>query len=129
MRGGGRVAVSEIQSRDPSGDLPVPAPRSRAVPRGVALAGQLRCTVTGGYDSARESTLDDGNGRIRPELVPLAELLTSMNNPLTGLSWISSRPGRSAPAADLLEGLGRGDIERSHDELHRLQPWRAAAHL
>ncbi|WP_302898329.1 hypothetical protein [Salinispora arenicola] len=25
--------------------------------------------------------------------MPLAELLTSMNNPLTGLSWISSRHG------------------------------------
>ncbi len=27
----------------------------------------------------------------------MAELLTSMNNPLTGLSWILSRHGRSDP--------------------------------
>lgn len=52
-----------------------------------------------------------------------------MDNPLTGLAWVSSRHGRPAPAADLLRGLGRADIELSHDAFHRLQPWRAAAHL
>ena len=73
--------------------------------------------------------LDDGTGRIRPELAPLADLLISMDNPLSGLAWVSSRHGRSAGAADLLRGLGRGDIELTHDAFHRLQPWRVAAHL
>ncbi|RZU53258.1 hypothetical protein EV385_5165 [Krasilnikovia cinnamomea] len=84
-----------------------------------------RCTFT----RRVAELLDDGTGRIRPELAPLAELLTSMDNPLTGLAWVSSRHGRPAPAADLLRGLGRADIELSHDAFHRLQPWRAAAHL
>lgn len=84
-----------------------------------------RCTFT----RRVAELLDDGTGRIRPELAPMAELLTSMDNPLTGLAWVSSRHGRSAPAADLLRGLGRGDIELSHDAFHGLQPWRAAAHL
>ncbi|MDG4759292.1 hypothetical protein [Micromonospora sp. WMMD710] len=35
--------------------------------------------------------LDDGTGRIRLELAPLAELLASMDNPLSGLAWVSSR--------------------------------------
>ncbi|MER5334290.1 hypothetical protein [Micromonospora sp. NPDC002717] len=59
----------------------------------------------------------------------MAELLTRMDNPLTGLSWISPRHGRTAPAADMLQGLARGDIELTHEAFHRLQPWRAAAHL
>ena len=66
-----------------------------------------RCTFT----RRVAEILDDGTGRIRPEPAPLAELLTSMSNPLTGLSWVSSRHCRSAPAADLLRGLGRADIE------------------
>ncbi|MFC7546582.1 hypothetical protein [Plantactinospora sp. GCM10030261] len=84
-----------------------------------------RCTFT----RRIAELLDDGTGRIRPELAPLAELLTSMDNPLTGLAWVSSRHGVPAPAADLLRGLGRGDIELNHDAFHRLQPWRAAAHM
>jgi hypothetical protein len=52
-----------------------------------------------------------------------------MDNPLSGLAWVSSRHGRSAGAADRLQGLGRGDIELTHEAFHRLQPWRVAAHL
>ena len=84
-----------------------------------------RCTL-----ARRNAELfDDGTGRIRPELAPLADLLISMDNPLSGLAWVSSRHGRSAGAADLLRGLGRGDIELTHDAFHRLQTWRVAAHL
>jgi hypothetical protein len=86
-----------------------------------------RCTFT----RRVAELLDDGTGRTRPELASLAELLTSMDNPLTGLAWVSSRHGRSALAADLLRGLGRADIKLSHDAFHRLQPWprlQVAAH-
>jgi hypothetical protein len=50
------------------------------------LAGRLctRCTLA---DRLAE-LLDDGTGRIRPELVPLAELLLTMDNPRSGLSWL-----------------------------------------
>jgi hypothetical protein len=41
--------------------------------------------------------LDDGTGRIRPELSPLAEHLLAMNNPLTGLTWLYPARAASAP--------------------------------
>lgn len=66
----------------------------------------IECRQEGKLHAGRRSTrctftrrvaelLDDDTGRIRPEPAPLAELLTGMNNPFTGLSWISSRHGRS----------------------------------
>lgn len=73
--------------------------------------------------------LDDGTGRIRTELVPLAELLLTMNNPLSGLTWLYPRQGRDRTPADLLRELGRGEIELTHQAFHLLEPWRAAAHL
>ena len=42
--------------------------------------------------------LDDGSGRIRPELVPLADSLLAMDNPLSGLTWLYSRKGRAGSA-------------------------------
>lgn len=84
-------------------------------------AGHLctRCTFT---DRLTE-LLDDGTGRIRPELGPLAELLLAMDNPLSGLCWVTGS-GR-----DLLQRLGGGQIQLTHEAFHTLQPWRAAAHL
>ena len=73
--------------------------------------------------------LDDGGGRIRPELVPLAGSLLAMDNPLSGLTWLYSRKGRVGSPEDLLRRLGRGEIALTHEAFHALQPWRAAAHL
>jgi hypothetical protein len=89
------------------------------------LAGRLctRCTLA---DRLAE-LLDDGTGRIRPELVPLAELLLTMDNPRSGLAWLEKRP--AGGARDLLRQLGRGEITLTHEAFHGLQPWRAAAHL
>jgi hypothetical protein len=84
-----------------------------------------RCTFAGRL----AELLDDGTGRIRPELVPLADHLLAMNNPLTGLTWLHPRKGRDRTPADLLRELGRGEIELTHAAFHTLQPWRAAAHL
>lgn len=83
-----------------------------------------RCTLS----DRLAGLLDDGTGRIRPELVPLHKMLTVMDNPLTGLTWLYRRPGHNGPA-DLLQGLGSGEIELTHESFHQLQPWRAAAHL
>jgi len=89
-------------------------------------AGRLctRCT----FADRLAEILDDGTGRIHPELAPLAEHLLAMNNSLTGLTWLYPRKGRPGPA-DLLRGLSRGEIELTHEAFHTLQPWRAAAHL
>lgn len=75
--------------------------------------------------------LDDGTGRIRPELVPLAEYLLAMSNPKSGLSWLRPSPCHrpARPPAVLLRELGRGEIALTHDAFHTLQPWRAAAYL
>ena len=73
--------------------------------------------------------LDDGSGRIRPELVPLADCLLAMDNPLSGLTWLYARKGRTGSAGDLLRRLGRGEIELTHEAFNALQPCRAAAHL
>ena len=58
--------------------------------------------------------LGDGSGRIRPELVPLADSLLAMDNPLSGLTWLYVRKGRTGSADDLLRRLGRGEIELTH---------------
>jgi hypothetical protein len=91
------------------------------------LAGRLctRCTLA----DRLAGLLDDGTGRIRPELVPLAELLLTMDNPRSGLSWLDQRKGRTGGANDLLRRLGRGQIELTHEAFHTLEPWRASAHL
>ena len=52
-----------------------------------------------------------------------------MDNPLSGLTWLYPRQGRSGSAADLLRRLGRGEIPLTHEAFNGLQPWRAASHL
>jgi hypothetical protein len=65
-----------------------------------------RCALTAGL----AELLDDDTGRIRPELAPLADLLASMDNPLSGLTWLYSRtrPTRLAGGSPARVGL-RGD--------------------
>jgi hypothetical protein len=41
--------------------------------------------------------LDDGSGQIRPALVPLADALLAMDNPLSGLTWLYSPRAALAP--------------------------------
>ncbi|MFH8642305.1 hypothetical protein [Streptomyces goshikiensis] len=84
-----------------------------------------RCTLT---DRLAE-LLDDGTGRIRPTLVPLADSLLAMDKPLSGLTWLYTRKGQAGSPEHLLRRLGRGEIELTHEAFHPLQPWRAASHL
>jgi hypothetical protein len=84
-----------------------------------------RCT----FADRLADLLDDGSGQIRPELVPLADSLLAMDNPLSGLTWLCSRKGRTGSPEYLLRRLGRGEIELTHEAFHTLQPWRAADHL
>ena len=94
---------------------------------GKLLGGRLceRCTLT----SRLTVLLDDGTGRVRPELMPLFGLLTAMDRPASGLAWLEMRPGRPGNAAQMLRQLGLGQIPLTHDAFHQLQPWRTAAHL
>ena len=92
------------------------------------LHGGRLCTRCAFADRLAD-LLDDGTGQIRPELVPLADALLAMDNPLSGLTWLYPRKGRAGSADDLLRRLGRGEIELTHEAFHALQPWRAASHL
>jgi hypothetical protein len=92
------------------------------------LHGGRLCTGCAFADRLAE-LLDDGSGRIRPVLVPLADSLLAMENPLSGLTWLYRRRDRSGSASDLLRRLACGEVELSHEAFITLQPWRAAAHL
>jgi hypothetical protein len=59
---------------------------------------------------------------IRPELAPLADALLAMDNPLSGLTWLHPRQGRSGSTDDLLRRLGRGEIQLTHEAFNGLQP-------
>jgi integrase len=87
------------------------------------LHGRRLCTRCTFADRLTD-LLDDGNGRIRPDLAPLFDLLIAMDNPMTGLLWASRK--HTTP---LLRGLAEGRIELTHEAFHQLHPWRSASHL
>jgi hypothetical protein len=99
---------------------------TRCGEEGKLHGGRLctRCTLA----DRLARLLDDGTGRIRPELVPLAEALTAMDNPLSGLTWLYPRRATGSPA-DLLRALACGQIKLTHQAFHTMEPWRAAEHL
>jgi hypothetical protein len=45
-----------------------------------------------------------------------------MDNPLSGLTWLHPRQGRSGSTDDLLRRLGRGEIQLTHEAFNGLQP-------
>jgi hypothetical protein len=92
------------------------------------LHGRRLCTRCA-FAGRLAGLLDDGTGAIRPELAPLADAQLAMDNPLSGLTWLYPRQGRSGSADDLLRRLGRGEIQLTHEAFNGLQPWRAASHL
>ena len=69
--------------------------------------------------------LDDGTGRIRPELQPLADSLLAMPKPDRALNWLRNNP----QLPGYLHALAHGEVPLTHDGLHRLNSPRTAAHL
>src|SRR5664280_1701505 len=110
-----------------------PAPASASRSPAPDAGSRTSCTVGGctrcTFADRLGEVLDDGSGRIRPELVSLSDSLLAMDNPLSGLTWLYARKGRTGSADDLLRRRGRGEIALTHEAFHTLQPWRAAAHL
>ncbi|MET7304910.1 hypothetical protein [Embleya sp. NPDC005575] len=100
---------------------------SRCGFEGNLLGGRLceRCTLT----DRLALLLDDGSGRVRPQLLPLLGLLVRMERPESGLAWLAMRPNHPGNAQDLLRRLGNGEIALTHEAFHTLQPWRTAAHF
>jgi len=68
--------------------------------------------------------LDDGTGQIRPELVRLFDLVTSMERPRSGILWLS-RP----QAPRLLGAIARGEVPLTHQGIGTLSPWRSAIYI
>jgi len=68
--------------------------------------------------------LDDGTGRVRPELVPLFDLVAAMDRPRSGILWLSK-----AHVPPLLQALAHGQVPLTHEGIATLQPWRSAIHV
>jgi len=100
---------------------------SRCSEEGKLHGGRLctRCTLS---DRLRE-LLGDDSGVIRPELTPLVNSLLAAERPLSILTWLYTRKGKTESPETLMRQLGQGQIALTHEAFHTLQPWRAAAHL
>lgn len=68
--------------------------------------------------------LDDGTGRIRPELEPLAELITGMARPRSGILWLS----RPAPQG-ILRAIAHGRVPLTHEGIHSIPPLRSSIYV
>lgn len=68
--------------------------------------------------------LDDGTGQIRPELQPLADLISSMPRPRSGILWLS----RPQPLA-VLKALATGTIPITHAGLLSATPRTSALYI
>jgi integrase len=68
--------------------------------------------------------LDDGTGRIRPELVPFHDHVRQMSRPRTGLLWISK-----PHVPPILIALARGQARLTHEGLSTLSPRKSATHI
>ncbi|MGW4720826.1 hypothetical protein [Nocardia sp. NPDC004260] len=90
--------------------------------RGKTAPGKL-CSHCSLVDRLQD-LLDDGTGQVRPELAPLFDALTAMENPLTGVTWLYN-----PYVPRFLRGLADGLIPLAHNAFDELEPWRAAAHL
>lgn len=71
-----------------------------------------------------EELMDDGTGRVRPELVPLAEHILAMPRPRSGILWLS-RPG----PGQILRALAHGQVPLTHEAIHTLHPVRSSIYI
>lgn len=78
------------------------------------------CTIADELDAL----LEDGTGRINPELVPFAERILSMPKPVNRLAWL-----RKPRIRTLLTDLATGTLPLTHDALHEHPDWRIVANL
>ncbi len=69
------------------------------------------------------AALDDGSGRIRPELQPLFDHMVAMQRPRSGILWLTK-----PHVPPLLTAIAHGDVGLTHDEI-ALQPWRSAIYV
>ena len=70
------------------------------------------------------TALDDGCGRIRPELQPLFDHVVAMDRPRSGILWLSK-----PHVPPLLTSIAQGRVGLTHEEIATLTPWRSAIYL
>jgi hypothetical protein len=70
------------------------------------------------------TALDDGTGRIRPELQPLFDHVASMARPRSGILWLSK-----PHVPPLLEAIAHGRVALTHEGIGTLTPWRSAIYV
>lgn len=68
--------------------------------------------------------LDDGTGRVCPELVPLYDRIVAMPRPRTGILWLSK-----PHVPPILRALARGQVPLTHDGLSMLTPLKSVVHV
>jgi hypothetical protein len=68
--------------------------------------------------------LDDGTGRVRPELVPIFDLVVSMERPRAGILWLSR-----AYVPPLLRALAQGEVPLTHEGIATLSPVGSATYV
>ena len=68
--------------------------------------------------------LDDGTGRIRPELAPFAAAFCQMRRPRGGMTW-TGRPH----VQKMLRTLADPGTPVTHETLNGMSPWRSVAYL
>jgi len=71
-----------------------------------------------------ENVLDDGTGRVRLELMPLAGLILSMKRPRSGILWLS----RPEPQS-VLRAIAQGQVPLTHEGIHALPERRSTAYI
>ena len=70
------------------------------------------------------AALDDGTGRIRPELVAFYDRLVAMQRPRTGILWLSK-----PHVPPILHALARGQVPLTHEGVSTLSPLKSVVHV
>lgn len=70
------------------------------------------------------AALDDGTGRIRPDLVALFDHVVAMERPRSGILWLSK-----PHVPPILRALAHGEVPLTHQGVATLTPWRSASHV
>ena len=105
----------------PSGSVPRPPCVTCGGIERLRVSGRCtRCTL----DQHLRQLLDDGTGRIRPELRVLHETLTSADRPRTVLGWLSKNT-----ASGVLASLAKGERPLTHHALDQMPPSKPVEHL
>ncbi|GGM63220.1 hypothetical protein [Microbacterium saperdae] len=71
-----------------------------------------------------DEILDDGTGRVRIELMPLAALIISMKRPRSGILWLSRPEPRS-----VLRAIARDEVPLTHEGIHSLPHRRSTVYI